>query len=152
MTAARHHGLDGVPSLLYLIKQVELAARSYLDELVAPYGISALQYTALSVLARNPGMTSARLARNSFVRIQSMAQTIAILEAHDYISREPDPASRRQLLISLTPQGWDRVHDVQPRLDAFERDMLEDFEPEEVARMVDALRRLRLRLAGSHPN
>jgi len=152
MTASRLEGFDGAPSMLYLIKQVELAARSYLDDLVAPYGISALQYTALSVLARNPGMTSARLARNSFVRIQSMAQTIAILEGHDYISREPDPASRRQLLISLTPQGWNLVHEVQPRLDAFERDMLEDFDAEEVARMVDALRRIRLRLAGSHPH
>jgi len=152
MTRLRHDRLDVAPSMLYLIKQVELAARSYLDELVAPYRISALQYTALSVLARNPGMTSARLARNSFVRIQSMAQTIAILEAHGWIARELDPASRRQLLISLTPAGWDLVHDVQPRLDALEREMLDGFEPDEVARLADALRRMRLRLAGSHPN
>lgn len=53
----------GIPALVYLIKQVELAAKSHLDEIVSPHGVTAHQYTALTVLARNPGMTGARRAR-----------------------------------------------------------------------------------------
>ncbi len=61
------------PSLLYAIKQVELAVRSHLDDLLKGSGVTAVQYTALTVLRRRDGLTSAQLARNSFVKTQSMA-------------------------------------------------------------------------------
>jgi len=69
------------PTLMYVIKQVELASRARLDELFRPIGLTALQYTALTVLARHPGMSSSQLARNSFVTTQSMADMVAALEA-----------------------------------------------------------------------
>ena len=142
----------GIPSLIYLIKQVELAAKSHLDEIVAPHGITSLQYTALAVLARNPGMTSARLARNAFVRVQSMAQTIGVLEERGWIEREVDPESRRQLRICLTPTGWELVRAVQVPLEAFEREMLEELSDDEVEVLGRVLHRLRHRLSGSHPH
>jgi len=61
------------PSLLYVMKQVELAVRAELDEIAKPAGLTALQYTALTVLERHPNLTSAQLARNSFVTAQAMA-------------------------------------------------------------------------------
>ena len=142
----------GLPSLIYLIKQVELAAKSHLDEIVAPHGVTALQYTALTVLARNPGMTSARLARNAFVRVQSMAQMIGVLEERGWIEREVDPESRRQLRISLTPAGWELVRAVQVPLEEFEREMLEELDDEEIEVLGSVLHRLRHRLSGSHPH
>ena len=60
-------------TLLYLLKQVEQVVRSHLDDLLKPAEITALQYTALTVLERHPDLTSAQLARNSFVATQSMA-------------------------------------------------------------------------------
>jgi DNA-binding MarR family transcriptional regulator len=66
--------------LLYLVKQVELAIRARLDDLFRPVGLTALQYTALTVLERHDNMSSAQLARNSFVTAQSMADMIAALE------------------------------------------------------------------------
>ena len=142
---------ERIPSFMYLIKQVELAARSHLDEIVSQHGVSAHQYTALAVLARNPGMTGARLARNAFVRVQSMASTIAALEARGLITREVDPESRRQLRITLTPASWELVRTVQVPLDAFEQELLEEFTDREVQVLGDTLHRLRVRLGGSHP-
>ena len=40
------------PTLLYAIKQVELAIRSHMDAVLRPMGVTALQYTALTVLRR----------------------------------------------------------------------------------------------------
>src|SRR4051794_2090760 len=61
-------------TLLYLVKRVELAVRSRLDEVLRPGGLTTLQYTALTVLQRHPAsLTSAQLARNSFVTAQTMA-------------------------------------------------------------------------------
>ena len=92
-------------TLLYLIKQLELAVRSHLDETVRDAGLTALQYTALTVLERHPELTSAQLARNSFVRAQTMAQMITVLDGRGLITRERDPKSHRQYLLSLTPEG-----------------------------------------------
>lgn len=143
---------EGIPSLMYLIKQVELAAKSHLDEMVSRHGVTAHQYTTLAVLARNPGMTGARLARNAFVRVQSMASTVAALEARGLIAREVDPESRRQLRITLTPAGWELVRAMQVPLEAFEQGLLEDFSEDEVRTLGRTLHRLRLRLSGTHPH
>ena len=62
------------PTLLYVIKQVELALRARLDEVLRPAELTVLQYTALTVLERHPNLTSAQLARNSFVTAQTMAE------------------------------------------------------------------------------
>ncbi|MER5748721.1 MarR family transcriptional regulator [Streptomyces sp. NPDC002088] len=95
------------PSLLYMVKQVELVVRSHLDELVKPSGITALQYTALTVLERHDGLSAAQLARDSFVTAQSIADLVRSLESRGLIRRERNPRNRRELLILLTDAGRD---------------------------------------------
>src|SRR6516165_9973842 len=102
-TAAGRAGPE--PMLLYLIKQVELAVRSHLDNLLRPAGLTALQYTALTVLERHPDMSTAQLARNSFVTAQSMADMITALESRGLIERNRDTVDRRRLVVALTPEG-----------------------------------------------
>ncbi len=93
------------PSLLYMVKQVELVVRSHLDELVKPSGITALQYTALTVLERHDGLSAAQLARDSFVTAQSIADLVRSLESRGLVRRERNPRNRRELLILLTDDG-----------------------------------------------
>ncbi|MGW0611599.1 MarR family winged helix-turn-helix transcriptional regulator [Streptomyces sp. NPDC002788] len=93
------------PSLLYMVKQVELVVRSHLDELVRPSGITALQYTALTVLERHDGLSAAQLARDSFVTAQSIADLVRSLEGRGLVRRERNPSNRRELLILLTDDG-----------------------------------------------
>ncbi|WP_329325205.1 MarR family winged helix-turn-helix transcriptional regulator [Streptomyces luteogriseus] len=93
------------PSLLYMVKQVELVVRSRLDELVRPSGITALQYTALTVLERHDGLSAAQLARDSFVTAQSIADLVRSLEGRGLVRRERNPRNRRELLILLTDSG-----------------------------------------------
>ena len=92
-------------SLLYLVKRLELAVRARLDELLRPAGITALQYTALTVLERHDGLSAAQLARDSFVTAQSMADMVRALEDRALIRRERNPANRRELHILLTDAG-----------------------------------------------
>ena len=86
----------GGVALLYLVKQVELASRAKLDEIVRPAGLTALQYTALTVLERHSDMSSAQLARASFVTAQSMADMITALEDRELIERHRDRTDRRR--------------------------------------------------------
>jgi len=97
------HGRD--VSLLYLIKQVELAVRDALDEVVATADLTVLQYTALTVLERHPGITSAELARSAFVRAQTMAEMVTYLLDRQLVTRERDEGNRRQYRLSLSEEG-----------------------------------------------
>lgn len=107
MTVGQPEGVDQQrhSTLLYSIKQVELAIRSHLDALLRPYGITALQYTALTVLQRSSDLSVADLARRSFVTAQSMGEMVDTLQRLDLITRRADPHHKRRMVMSLTANG-----------------------------------------------
>lgn len=91
--------------LLYAVKRLELAIRTRLDEMLADSGVTTLQYTALTVLAVRDGVSAAQLARDSFVTPQSMGEMLRLLEERGLVRREPNPLSRRELLVHITDEG-----------------------------------------------
>src|ERR1700748_471248 len=112
------------PLLIYMIKQVELAVRARLDEIVRPAGLTAAQYTALSVLERHTDMSSAQLARSSFVTAQSMADMITALEDRKLIERHRDKTDRRRLVVALTDEGRALLDRCRDEVDSLEATML----------------------------
>lgn len=117
------------PLLQYVVKQLELAIRSRLDAILGGTGVTAWQYTALTVLERHPAMSSADLARASFVRAQSATDLVAALERHGLIQRHADPAHRRRLMISLTDDGRAFLAAYAPRVAELEERMLSGLAP-----------------------
>ncbi len=141
------------PSLLYAIKQVELVVRAHLDELLKPAGVTALQYTALTVLQRRDGQSSsAELARNSFVTPQAMADLVSGLERRGLIRRDRDPNNRRRLLLSLTDAGRAVLADNEPAVRALEEQMVADLDLAEREAFGDYLNRCRAALATEPPH
>jgi DNA-binding MarR family transcriptional regulator len=136
-------------TLLYLIKQVELAVRSHLDAAVASEGLTSLQYTAMTVLDRHPGITSAVLARNSFVRPQTMAQMITVLLEKQLIERTVDPDNRRQMHLALTPEGKRVLERLAEPVAHIETQMIRNLREGDVANLRDDLESCRRALAGS---
>jgi DNA-binding MarR family transcriptional regulator len=139
------------PSLLYAVKQVELVVRAHLDDLLRDSGVTALQYTALTVLARRDGLTSAELARNSFVTPQAMADLVTALERGAFILRRRNPDNRRQLLISLTPEAHALLDRFEGPVTGLETRMTEGFDPTERERFRDYLNRARWSLEVAAP-
>ena len=139
------------PSLLYAVKQVELVVRSHLDDLLRDSGVTALQYTALTVLARRDGLTSAELARNSFVTPQAMADLVTALERGGFILRRRNPDNRRQLLISLTPEAYALLDRFDGPVTGLEARMTEGFDAAERERFRDYLNRARSSLEVAAP-
>ena len=60
-----------VPRVSYLVKWVERGIRMRLDTVLGDLGVSTPEYTALSVLARREGLSSAQLARRTLVSAQA---------------------------------------------------------------------------------
>ncbi|MFE9561951.1 MarR family winged helix-turn-helix transcriptional regulator [Streptomyces sp. NPDC006487] len=126
-------------SLLYLVKRTELAVRARLEELVRPAGITALQYTALTVLERHDGISAAQLARDSFVTAQSMADMVRALESRELIRREPNPANRRERLIVLADPGRRLLAEYAEPARLLEERMVAGLSAEEIGMLRQAL-------------
>jgi len=130
-------------SLLYSVKQVELAIRHALDSLLRPTGVGTMPYTALTVLERHDGLTASELARNSFVTAQTMNELVVGLERRGLVRRDPDPDHARRLLVRLTPTGRAFIHAHRPAVDDVEQQMVSRLSPVEAAMLADLLQRCR---------
>ena len=135
------------PTLLYVVKQVELAIRAHLDELLRPAGLTSTQYTALTVLERHPDLTSAQLARNSFVTSQSMADMVTALEGQGLIKRKRDASDRRRLVLSLTADGRRVLRRYRPKVAEVEEQMVSELGPRRTAELRRSLLACRNALA-----
>lgn len=93
------------PRVGYLVKWVERGLRVRLDAALHPWGVSAHEYTALSVLSRRDGLSSAQLARRTLVSAQAMNQLVISLERRALIVRKADPEHRKIQRASLTAAG-----------------------------------------------
>lgn len=96
---------SAAPSLTYLIKWMERKVRSELETALAPLGVSVSEYTALSVLHEGRELSSAQLARRTFVSAQAMHPLVTDLVKRKLLSRRDNPAHGRIQLVRLTPQG-----------------------------------------------
>jgi DNA-binding MarR family transcriptional regulator len=89
--------------------ELRLVLGQLLRRLRAEYSFPVAQASVLSRLDREGPQTTSALAAAEHVRPQSMAQTLAELEAAGLIARRPDARDRRQIQIELTPLGQERV-------------------------------------------
>ncbi|HKS47506.1 MAG TPA: MarR family transcriptional regulator [Amycolatopsis sp.] len=127
------------PRVTYLVKRLEQAVRSYLDEATMEIGLTTPQYAALSSLDLKPGLSSAELARLSFISAQAMNQMVSAMERKNLIRREAAPHHRRQLRIFLTEHGRECLRQCEERADELERKMFAGLSPAErkaVARLL----------------
>ena len=67
------------------------------------------QASVLGRLDRCGPQSVSDLALAERVRPQSMAQTVADLEADGFVTRRPDPDDRRRALVELTAEGMTRL-------------------------------------------
>ena len=125
-----------------------LAVRSHLDDLLKPAGLTALQYTALTVLERHRDLSSAQLARNSFITAQSMADMITTLEGRGLIERHRDRTDRRRLVVALTIDGRELLDRYRYQVDALEEQMLAGLTRAQISSLRRNLRACHANLAG----
>ena len=127
------------PRLTYLVKRLEMAERARLEEVLRPLGVTVHQYTALSILERRDGLSSAQLARRHFVTAQAMNQMVGAMERDGLIERHPDPTNRKILRVSLTERGRGVLCACHEGAEDLERRMLAALTPAQVAAFRSAL-------------
>ena len=136
------------PRTTYLVKQLELAIRAGMDAIAGEFGVTSLQYTALSVLARHPGLSAAQMAHRSFVSPQAGNEMVRVLERKGLIIRTPDASNRHIRRINLTPAGQAVLSQCDVRIDRLEARMLDPLDPADVEALRKGLGACALSLAG----
>lgn len=150
VSEAEHPGSLPGGWFLYMVKLIETGLRPALDRALAGQGITAAQYTALSVLRARPGICSSELARRTFVTAQSMAETIAALHRRDLVERRADPRHRRRLQLHLTDDGLRLVAALESSVAAAEQQILAGLNESARMELAGTLRTLRHNLRLLH--
>ena len=106
----------------YLLTQAHYAIRARIDTALRAEGVTSLQYTVLSLVARHAAPSSAELSRRFYRTQQAMGQLLSSMEERGWITRSEDQGNRRILRVYLTAAGkgilaagdreMDRIEDV----------------------------------------
>ena len=140
----RYRGVEGHSG--YLLRQAWQAFRGAMENALRAHGLSGAQYAALGVLARDPGMSGADLARASGTTPQAMNGVVVTLERDGLVERRPHATHGRILEIRLTPEGKRRLDAASPAVRKLERTIEEGLTTDQVAAvktwLVDAAERL----------
>jgi DNA-binding MarR family transcriptional regulator len=125
--------------MTYLVKQLQEAMRARLGHITQQFDLTPKQYTALSVLAKHPGISSAQLARLTFVSSQAANEMVTTLETKGFLKRSVHQANRRRLEVELTRAGTVALRKCDALVDQLETDVFRNVGPAEKARFRETL-------------
>jgi DNA-binding MarR family transcriptional regulator len=125
----------------YELKKVQHDLRLGMEGSLKGLGVTPPQYAALSVLAEEPGLSNATLARRSHVTPQTMNQILVRLEAAGLVERHAHPEHGRVLQAYLTEEGERLRQECAERVDALEGRMVSGLSEGERSDLLGLLRR-----------
>lgn len=120
--------------------ELRLVLGQLIRRLRAEYSFPVAQASVLSRLDREGAQTASELAAAEHVRPQSMAQTLAELQAAGLIERRADSGDRRRIQVELTGEGRDRVLEGRGRReDWLAAAIVDELSPEEQRTLLAAV-------------
>src|SRR2546429_10009155 len=108
----RYRGVEG--HIGFLLVQARHALTAAMDTALRPHDLTPFQYGALSVLARDPGLSGADLARACNLTPQAVNEGLPTLERKRLIEPRPHPTHGRILQATLPDQGRRPLHAANP--------------------------------------
>ena len=132
----------------YLLKRVQHALRNRMDAALRPIGLTTPQYSVLTAVRADPGISNATLAREAFVTAQTMQAIVANLERDGFILRHADPSHGRILRTGLTDHGHESLIRADQVISGVESAMIRSLSAGEVATLIHLLGRCGENLSG----
>ena len=140
-----YRGAEG--RLGYLLRQAYQAMRGRIDAVARAHGITAPQFSVMSVLDHEPGLSGAQVARQSMLRAQSVNEIVLLLERNGLVERRPDPGDRRARVVFLTAEGRRVLTAVDADVACIEQEALEGTTSTQQKALVTGLVRCAIRSA-----
>ena len=141
MTLQQQNRSDTGLATALRISVSRLARRLRVERLMPELGEPALsdtQLAALATLERRGAMSPGDLAEHEKVQPPSMTRVIAALVDWGLVTRAPHPTDRRQVILTVTPEGRSLVQRVRRRKEAWLAQKLAALSPQERATLREA--------------
>lgn len=132
--------LENYPGF-YIRRLQQIAVAVFLEETDA-FGVTPVQFGALSAVLRNPGVDQRTLARMIGFDTSTIGSVIDRLESRGLMQRNAHPEDRRVRLLTLTPEGQRVLEEVEPGMLRAQERMLEPLAPEQRGVFMDMLHTL----------
>jgi DNA-binding MarR family transcriptional regulator len=134
------------------LRRAQQALRAAMDAALRAEGVTTPQYAALKQISAEPGLSSAELARRTFVTPQTMQEVVAGLEATALVARSPHPQGGRRLEVALTALGRRTLERCDAVVERVEERLVRGMEESQVATLQTALQLCVQNLEGARSN
>ena len=126
----------------YNARRAALAIIEVFMERMSVYGLKVVDYSVLSLVAHNPGITSRQLCQQLDVLPPNMVGMIDAMMRRGFLERRRHPRDGRAMGLYLTEQGRALVDQAEPQLKASEQASLSHLSAEEQAQLMALLQKL----------
>lgn len=89
----------------YVLRRAQIAVFQDFYRAVAAFDISPAQYSALTLIEHNPGLTQTRIAEAIGIKKANFVALIKALEGRGLVNRHPVPGDRRAVALRLSEAG-----------------------------------------------
>jgi len=126
----------------YNARRAALAVISVFLQRMAPYGLRPVDFSVVSVIAHNPGITSRQICAALDMLPPNLVGMIKSLEKRGLIERHPHPTDRRAQGLHLTTVGQ-RLHaQAETTASELESDVARRLSPAELQTLIRLLRKV----------
>jgi DNA-binding MarR family transcriptional regulator len=89
----------------YNARRASLTVIEVFLERMAPYGLKPVDFSVLSLITHNPGITSRQLCGSLGILPPNLVGMVNALEKRELVVRKPHPRDGRAMGLHLTPAG-----------------------------------------------
>lgn len=126
----------------YNARRAALAVIGVFLQRMAPFGLRPVDFSVLTLIAHNPGITSRQLCAALDILPPNLVGMIKSLDKRGLIERRPHPTDRRAQGLHLSPGGKKLQKEAQATATKLERDVANRLSDEELERLKELLQRV----------
>jgi DNA-binding MarR family transcriptional regulator len=126
----------------YNARRASLAVIGVFMERMAPYGLKPVDFSVLSLVKHNPGITSRQLCTSLGILPPNLVGMVNALEKRELIVRRPHPRDGRAMGLHVTAAGQKLMRDAEQTAAALEADAASKLTPAELKMLLKLLRKV----------
>ena len=107
----------------YNARRAALAVIDVFLERMAPFALRPVDFSVLSLVAHNPGITSRQLCATLGILPPNLVGMVNALEKRELLLRKPHPRDGRAMGLHLTPAGQKLMRDAEKTAAALEAEV-----------------------------
>lgn len=126
----------------YNARRAALAVIDVFVETMAPYQLKPVDFSVLSLVRHNPGITSRQLCTALGILPPNLVGMVNTLERRELVARRPHPTDGRAMGLHLTPAGQKLVREAEKTAATIEAGFASRLTPAELRTLIALLKKV----------